>query len=353
MLSQRRNTVIHVGLWGVLLSLGSACGEDGGPPIIQSPTALAEGCAPNSQPPPASETPPAPPAEPAPAPVGPTIAGCPAFPADNPWNQRVDDDPIDPRSNQYMAAMNGGSRFLHPDFGGNGEYGIPWTVVDANQPKVPMVFDYENDSDPGPYPIPPSVLIEGGTDQSGDRHILVVDKDNCVLYETFDSWPHGDGWRAGSGAVFNLRSNALRPLFLTSADAAGLPILPGLIRHDEVKAGKIDHALRFTVARTQHGFVHPATHYASPHTDPNLPPMGLRVRLKASYDLSGFGPTAKVVLTAMKEYGMFLADNGSDWFITGENNKAWNDDEIHELSKVPASAFEVVAHGDVTTQWHP
>jgi hypothetical protein len=252
-----------------------------------------------------------------------------------------------------MAAMNAGSTKLHPDFGGNGEYGIPWVTVSGTQPKVPMTFDYAEDSDPGPYPIPPNAPIEGGSEPWGDRHVLVVDKDNCVLYETFDSWPQGDGWRVGSGAIWNLRSNALRKLFLTSADAAGLPILPGLIRHDEVKAGRINHALRFTVRKTQHGFVHPATHYASDLTDTNLPPLGLRLRLKAGYDISGFGPVAKVVLTALKEYGMFLADNGGDWFITGEANKAWNEDEVTELYKVPASAFEVVKHGEVTTQWRP
>jgi hypothetical protein len=350
MLISRRNQLAPAVLAGALLALGAACGADDGQTIIQSPTALAEGCAPTStEPPPsgggpASETP-------APPPTAPSIAGCPAFPADNPWNQRVDDDPVDPRSDQYMAAMNAGSRTLHPDFGGNGEYGIPWVAVTSAQPKVPVTFDYSEDSDPGPYPIPPDAPIEGGSEPWGDRHVLVVDRDACLLYETFDSWPLGGGpWRAGSGAIFDLRSNALRPLYLTSADAAGLPILPGLIRHDEVKAGRIEHALRFTVARTQRGFVHPATHFASNHTDPNLPPMGLRVRLKAGYDISGFGPTAKVVLTALREYGMFLADNGADWFITGEANKAWDDAEIEELSRVPASAFEAVSHGAVTSR---
>ena len=277
----------------------------------------------------------------------PVIEGCQVFPADNEWNRNISGDPVDPRSDQYVAAMNGGAQKLHADFGGDGEYGIPWIAVNADQPKVPMTFDYDEDSDPGPYPIPAHAPVEGGPDGDGDRHILVLDKDNCRLYETFDSWQEGGGWRAGSGAIFDLGTNALRPKYLTSADAAGLPILPGLIRNDEVKAGKINHALRFTVRRTQRAFVHPATHFASVHTDPSLPPLGLRVRLKKDFDISRFNPTAQVILTAMKEYGMFLADNGADWFITGEANPAWVDDEIQQLSDVPASAFEAVAHGEL------
>jgi hypothetical protein len=277
----------------------------------------------------------------------PVIEGCQVFPADNEWNRNVAADAVDPRSAQYMAAMNGGAQKLHPDFGGAGEYGIPWIAVSASQEKVPMTFDYDEDSDPGPYPIPAHAPIEGGPDSGGDRHILVLDKDNCRLYETFDTWKEGAGWRAGSGAIFDLGSNALRPRYLTSADAAGLPILPGLIRHDEIKAGKINHALRFTVRRTQRAFVHPATHFASVHTDPALPPLGLRVRLKKDFDISGFSQTAQIILTAMKEYGMFLADNGADWFITGEANPAWVDDEIQQLSQVPASAFEAIAHGEL------
>jgi hypothetical protein len=277
----------------------------------------------------------------------PTLAGCPAFPADNQWNRRVASDPVDPRSAAYMAGMNAGSEFLHADFGGGGEYGIPWVAVPASQPRVPMSFDYEDDSDPGPYPIPAGAPIEGGPDSDGDRHILVVDKDNCMLFETFDTWPAGAGFRAGSGAIFNLQSNQLRPKGLTSADAAGLPILPGLVRHEEIAAGRINHALRFTVRRTQRGYVHPATHFASVLTDPSLPPMGLRVRLRADFDLSRYSRTAQIILTALKEYGMFMADNGSDWFISGEQNPAWNDDELHELKGVPAAAFEVVQHGEI------
>jgi len=269
------------------------------------------------------------------------LLGCPVFPADNPWNRDVSADPVDPRSDAYIASMNGGSRFLHPDFGSNPDYGIPWTSVPGTQPRVPMSFVYADESDPGPYPFPPDAPIEAG----GDRHVLVLDRDACKLYETFDSHYQGSGWRCGSGAVFDLRSNALRPDTWTSADAAGLPILPGLVRRDEVKAGEIRHALRFTVQRTQRAFVHPATHFASSSTDPDRPPMGLRVRLKASYDLSRFHGDARVILSALKRYGMFVADNGSDWFISGESNRAWEDDDLDQLKTVPGSAFEVVRLG--------
>jgi hypothetical protein len=237
--------------------------------------------------------------------------------------------------------MNGGSKFLHADFGSTPEYGIPWTSVPGSQPRVPMTFDYADESDPGPYPFPPDAPIEAG----GDRHVLVLDRDACRLYETFDSRFLGGRWRCGSGAVFDLRSNALRPNGWTSADAAGLPILPGLVRRDEVMSGEIRHALRFTVARTQRAYVHPATHFASSSTDPDRPPMGLRVRLKASYDVSRFRGDARVILVALKRYGMFLADNGSDWFISGETNRLWDDDDLDQLKTVPGSAFEVVRLG--------
>jgi hypothetical protein len=206
-----------------------------------------------------------------------------------------------------------------------------------------MTFDYADESDPGPYPFPPDAPVEAG----GDAHVLVLDRDACLLYETFDSHRAGSGWRCGSGAVFDLRTNKLRPDGWTSADAAGLPILPGLVRRDEVLSGAILHALRFTVRRTQRAYVHPATHYASSSNDPDLPPMGLRVRLKASYDLSRFSGGPLVILAALKRYGMFLADNGSDWFITGETNTAWSDADLERLKGVPASAFEVVQTGEL------
>jgi hypothetical protein len=267
----------------------------------------------------------------------PTLAGCRVFPADNPWNRDVSADPVDPRSDAYIASIGAGT-FLHPDFGSDPTFGIPWTSVPGTQARVPVTFDFDDESDPGPYPIPPDAPVEAG----GDQHVLVVDRDACKLYEMFDAERTGPGWQAGSGAVFDLGSNALRPDGWTSADAAGLPILPGLVRRDEVLAGEIPHALRFTVRRTQRGYVHPATHFASSDTDPNRPPMGLRLRLKASYDLSRFSGATRVILVALRRYGMFVADNGSDWFISGETSTAWNDAELEPLKTVPGSAFEVV-----------
>jgi hypothetical protein len=249
---------------------------------------------------------------------------------------------VDPRSDACIASI-GADGFLHADFGSDPSYGIPWITVPGTQPKVPMAFDYADESDPGPYPFPPDAPVEAG----GDRHVLVVDRDACRLYETFDSHYVGPGWRCGSGAVFDLRSNRLRPDGWTSADAAGLPIFAGLVRYDEVKSGAIRHALRFTVRRTQRAYVHPATHFASSSTDPNLPPMGLRVRLKASYDLARFRGDTRVILEALRTYGMFVADNGSDWFITGETNNRWDDDDLDQLKTVPGSAFEVVRLGTV------
>jgi hypothetical protein len=276
----------------------------------------------------------------------PVIAGCAIFPSTNEWNRVIASDPVDPSSARYMASMNAtGTRKIHPDFGAS-PYGIPWITVAGSQAMVPVKFEYD-DSDPGPYPLPQNAPIEGGASASGDRHVLVLEKDNCRLYETFDSHYVGPGWSCGSGAIFDLKSNALRPAGYTSADAAGLPILPGLVRRAEVMSGKINHALRFTANRTQAGYVLPARHLASSNTDPGLPPMGLRVRLKASYDISGFSAGAKVVLTALKQYGMFLADHGSDFFISGETNDAWEDATLDDLKKVPASAFEAVKHGPI------
>jgi hypothetical protein len=311
---------------------------------------LGETSDPPSRPPPGTgpgpETMP-PGTEPPPAGNGASIAGCPLFPPDNEWNRRIDGDQVDARSTSYITAMNGGvgTTFLHPDFGSDPTYGIPWIAVPGTQAKVPVTFQYADESDPGPYPIPPDAPVEGGAGAGGDRHVLVVDRDQCKLYETFDSHYRGPHWEAGSGAVWDLRSNALRPLGWTSADAAGLPVLSGLVRRQEVMAGRIAHALRFTVRRTQRAFVHPATHFASTLTDPNLPPLGLRVRLKASYDIGRFNRNVQVILTALKQYGMFLADNGGDWFISGEANPDWNDEELRQLKSVPASAFEAVRTG--------
>ncbi len=279
----------------------------------------------------------------------PTLEGVPIFPSDNPWNTDITGYPVHEHSDAYIASI-GTDGHLHPDFGTVWEgapIGIPYVVVDGTQPKVAVTFEYEDESDPGPYPIPPDAPIEGGSDSDGDRHILIVDRDNLLLYELFSAWPEGNGWRAGSGAVFDLTSNDLRPDGWTSADAAGLPILPGLVRYDEVAAGEIRHALRFTCARTQRAYIHPATHWASSSTDPDRPPMGLRVRLKADYDISGFSARVQVILTALKRYGMFVADNGSNWFISGAPDSRWDDDELRALKSVPGSAFEAVETGEL------
>jgi hypothetical protein len=281
-----------------------------------------------------------------PAPSSPSIAGCPIFPSDNEWNRNIAGDPIDPASAAYLSAMRADSRHLTADFSASDGFGIPWVTVGSTQPRVPVSFEYQSESDPGPYPIPDLAPIEKSImPDGGDRHILVLDRDACVLYETWHSVRDGEGWRAGSGARFDLRSNASRPAGFTSADAAGLPILPGLLRRDEVLSGRIAHALRFTVARSQAAYVSPATHFASKASDPALPPMGLRLRLKAGYDLSSFSAPARVVLTALQQYGMFVADNGPDWYVSGEVNDAWEEDFRRELARVPASAFEVVRHG--------
>jgi hypothetical protein len=278
----------------------------------------------------------------------PVIDGCQVFPTNNPWNTDISKYPVDPNSANYLSHMNAGTTFLHPDFGTDPDYGIPYVVVGASQPFVPMKFFlYPGQSDKGPYPYPPNAPIEGGKNSDGDRHVSVVDSGNCHLYETYLSYYVGPGWRAGNGAVFNFSTNKLRPDGWTSADAAGLPIFAGLVRYDEVSAGAIMHALRFTVHETQEGYIHPATHWASSTTDPGYPPMGLRVRLKASYDISGYTGEAHVILVAMQHYGMFVADNGSDWFFTGAPDPRWNDANLNTLKDVPASAFEVVQTGTI------
>jgi hypothetical protein len=283
------------------------------------------------------------PPPPAAAASGASIAGCPLFPADNPWRRDVSGDALDPHSDAWVASA-GSSTNVHPDFGSNPDYGIPYVTVPASQPKVPITFtDYGDESDPGPYPVPPNAPVEAG----GDRHVLVASGD-CHLYELYNASRNSNGgWNASSGAVFDLRSNGLRPDGWTSADAAGLPILPGLVRYDEVQAGHIDHALRFTVSRTQRGYIHPATHQAGATTDANVPPMGARFRLKASFDIGRFHGTARVVLECLRRYGMFVADNGSNWFISGATDARWNDDDLNQLKTVPGSAFEVVATGAV------
>jgi hypothetical protein len=244
---------------------------------------------------------------------------------------------------------------LHPDFGTIWDgvpIGIPYIVVSGNQAKVPVTFDYADESDPGPYPISANAPIEGGANADGDRHVIVIDRDHLKLYELYYAHPvnGGTSWTAGSGAIFDLTSNALRPAGWTSADAAGLPIFPGLARYEEIAVEKsLDHALRFTCQRTRHAYVAPARHYASSLTDPNLPPMGMRVRLKASFDVSGFPANVRVILNGLKKYGMILADNGSNWYISGAPDSRWNDEELSTLSQVKGSDFEVVRMGTVVT----
>jgi hypothetical protein len=279
----------------------------------------------------------------------PAAPRCPVFPKSNPWNQRVDRLPVAANSDAVVRSI-GLDETLHADFGSGlwegGPIGIPITVVKRGQRKVRVAFDYSDESDRGPYPIPRNVKIEGGRKSDGDRHALILDRSACRLYELFALYPTArGGWRAGSGATWNLRTNRLRPAGWTSADAAGLPILPGLARYDEVARGRIDHALRFTVRRSRRAYVYPARHFASDATDPDLPPMGLRLRLKANYPTAGFPRQARIVLEALKRYGMLVADNGADWYITGAPDPRWSNDQLHTLHRVPGSAFEVVKTG--------
>jgi hypothetical protein len=279
------------------------------------------------------------------APPGPRtiLGGCQVFPTNNPWNQNIANAPVNPMSSTYIAAIDSTKQFLHPDFGSNPTYGIPYTIVPASQKLVPITFNaYGSESNPGPYPVPMNAPVESGS----DRHVLVIDSGNCHLYEMYNAQQSGSGWVCASGAVFNLNSNALRPDGWTSADAAGLPILPGLALYDEVASGVINHALRFTVADTQNGFIHPATHQAGVG-NPSLPPMGLRLRLEASFSLAGFTGEALVILKALKTYGMIVADNGSSWYISGATDSRWNDNNLNELKSVPGSAFQVVETGSI------
>ena len=277
------------------------------------------------------------------------------FPADNPWNRDISGDPVDPNSDAIVASI-GLDKRLHPDFGTvwqGAPSGIPYVVVDSRQPRVPVRFEYVGESDHGPYPIPADAPIEGGLQAKGDRHVLVIERDTWKLYETFSSYPQdgGKSWKAGSGAVFDLNSNQLRPAGWTSADAAGLPIFPGLVRYDEVMEQRaILHALRFTVTRSRRAYVPPATHFASRLTDANLPPMGMRVRLKAGVDISKFPAPAQVILTALKRFGMIVADNGGDWFLSGAPDPRWNDEHIATLKRIRGRDFEVVRMNGIVTR---
>jgi hypothetical protein len=274
----------------------------------------------------------------------PTIGSCPVFPSSNIWNMPVDHLPVSPNSSTYINTIGSGVT-LHPDFGTvyDGEpNGIPYISVPGTQTLYPATFTYQDQSDPGPYAIPLNAPIEGGSDSTGDRHVISVDTTNCILYEMWDAYPQTASWQAGSGAIFTLTSNALRPAGWTSADAAGLPIFPGLVKYDEVLAGAINHAIRLTVPQTQDTYVWPARHEASSLTGTNYPPMGVRFRLKASYDISSFSATNQIILTALKKYGMMIADNGSAWYISGAPDSRWDDDDLHNLTTITGADFEVV-----------
>ena len=272
---------------------------------------------------------------------------CPVFPKTSHWNRRVDKLPVHSRSTQIVSSI-GRDENAHADFGSGtyngGPIGIPYRTVSRRTKRVPVSFDYADESNRGRYPIPRNAPIEGGRNADGDRHVIVVDRTRCRLYELFSAFPQNGGrsWRAGSGAIWNLRSNRMRPAGWTSADAAGLPILPGLVRPEEVRRRNIDHALRITVPRSRRAYIYPARHFASDDPDPNLPAMGQRLRLKRSFDTSRFPRQSRVVLQALKRYGAIVADNGSPWYISGIPSRRWNNDDLHSLNRLPGSAWEVV-----------
>ena len=287
--------------------------------------------------------------------AGASLHGRQLFPADNPWNEDISNAPVDPNSDNLVASI-GLTTSLHPDFGtvwNGAPNGIPYTVVSGNQTRVPLSWTaYGDESDPGPYPVPPDAPIEGGPSSTGDRHVLVIDRDNWKLYELGYAFPVNGGasWNANCGAVFDLNSNTLRPAGWTSTDAAGLPIFPGLVRYDEVfEQQEIRHAIRFTVQTSRRAYVAPARHWASSNTSVNRPPMGMRVRLKASVDISGYSPAMQVILRALKRYGMIVADNGSNWYISGAPDPRWNDSELNTLKNIKGSNFEVVRMGTIVT----
>ena len=285
----------------------------------------------------------------------PTLEGCSVFPADNPWNTDVSAYPLHPDSDAFIDHI-GRNTGLHPDFGtvwNGAPIGIPYTLVDSSTPAVPIDYTlYGDESDPGPFPIPPDAPIEGGPQSDGDRHVLVIDTDACLLYEIGNAYPidGGASWEAGAGVVWDLSINDTHPEGCTSSDAAGLPIFPGLARYDEiVTQGELRHALRFTVQSSQRAYIPPASHYASSNTDPTAPPMGLRVRMKASYDCTGYSDEVQVICAGLKRYGMIVADNGSNWYISGAPDSRWNDDALRDLGDITGDAFEVVDTGDPVT----
>jgi len=273
----------------------------------------------------------------------PTIAGCAIFPASSDWNRDISREPADQNSDHYLAAMHASSAFVHPDFGSTPSYGEPSLVVPGSEPRAAMKFLYAGQSEPGPYPYPQDVPIQQGP----DLHAVVIDKDRCLLYETYDTHRDGNGgFSCGSGAIFNLTTGALRPDGWTSATASGLPLFPGLVRFDEAaELGEIRHALVYTSGTTSHFYVHPATHETGNSTDPLAPPMGLRLRLRANYDTSRFTGVSRVVVVALQRYGMLLIDNGSDFTIGGATDTRWPDPNLEQLKSLPGSAFEAVRVG--------
>jgi hypothetical protein len=284
----------------------------------------------------------------------PSVEGCTIFPADNPWNQDVSGLDVHPNSDAFIDSI-GRDTGMHADFGTVWEgapIGIPFTVATASTPMIPVEFvAYPEESDPGPYPIPPGAPIEGGGVEDGDRHVIVVDTESCTLYELYRAFPMNEGaaWQADSGAVFDLATNDDHPEGWTSADAAGLPIFPGLVKYEEiVENGSLDHAVRITVSSSQAGYIHPARHYASDDGDPDLPPMGLRLRMKADYDCSGYSTEVQTICAGFKRYGLIVADNGSDWYVSGAPDSRWNDEALADIANIVGDAFEVVYTGDVT-----
>jgi len=325
--------------WQAAAALAAVCLAWGcGPPIVDdlpSPTSTAS---PTQEPSlPSPENPLAPSAE---------VSACGLFPEDHIWNVPVTGLPVDPDSDAYVRSI-GDEIGMHPDFGSGlwegGPIGIPYTEVDGATPRAQVTFDYADESDPGPYPIPPQPPIEGGPGSDGDRHILLWDRGGCRLHELYAAYPQSDGsWQAGSGAIYDLAGYELRPEGWTSADAAGLPILPGLVRYEEVAAGEIRHALRFTAPDTRRAYVWPARHFASDLEDPRLPAMGQRFRLRSDVDLAPFSPEVRVILSALQIYGMMLADNGSAWYLNGVPDERWDNDALHEMDRIQGWQFEAV-----------
>jgi hypothetical protein len=282
-----------------------------------------------------------------PAPPPGTAANAPSLPSEAAWNQDISRAPVAPNSAATIAYINShGGDLLHPDFGSPRAYGFPYAVVSAGQAKLPVHYTaYGDESDPGPFPVPRRAPVEGGNDSDGDRHVIVVDRSSCTLYELYRAFFKGGGgahWNADSGTRWDLRSSARRPDSWTSADAAGLPIFPGLVRYDEVATGHLDHAIRVTFDSTRDAWVHPASHCAGDTADPSAPAMGTRLRLKAGYGLGGFSGGARTIAEALKRYGMIVADNGSNWYFSGSSDRRWDDENLNQLKRIPGSAFQVV-----------